>query len=212
MWLAGREAYASVSTSKASAGVWLRVRKPAHSRKDQGAGLSHHLRPPFMGGLVRTGGARITLHLDTGEDLGFLAGLVRTGGARPSGSRSADHRRLGVGAHRVRGRRWYGVTPGGNPARPSHGAGTLVDLPPTVCSSRGAGVADRVALAAQSFLDPPPTVADLYLLKSVRADRPDREGTAILSAAPRRPAPPVVSLSGKACHGTRAGSRRGPCR
>src|SRR5438309_1660992 len=49
--------------------------------------------------------------------------------------------------------------------------GTLVDLPRTVARAgevfRAAGVAERVTVSAQSFFDPLPPGADLYLLKSV---------------------------------------------
>ena len=42
------------------------------------------------------------------------------------------------------------------------------------------GVADRVTLAGQSFFDPLPAGADLYLLKSVLNDWPDEPTVAIL--------------------------------
>jgi hypothetical protein len=62
--------------------------------------------------------------------------------------------------------------------------GTLVDLPGTVARSaevfEAAGVADRVATSAQSFFDPLPPGADLYLLRKVINDWPDAEATAIL--------------------------------
>ena len=63
--------------------------------------------------------------------------------------------------------------------------GTLVDLPGTVARSsatfEAAGVADRVATVGQSFFDPLPAGADLYLLRKVINDWPDREAAAILS-------------------------------
>ena len=74
--------------------------------------------------------------------------------------------------------------------------GTLVDLPRTVARSgeifRAAGVADRATAVGQSFFDPLPAGADLYLLKGVLNDWPDREAAAILSrcaeaARPRQP-------------------------
>jgi 2,7-dihydroxy-5-methyl-1-naphthoate 7-O-methyltransferase len=80
--------------------------------------------------------------------------------------------------------------------------GTLVDLPQTVARSCGivqaAGVADRVTIAGQSFFDPLPAGADLYLLKSVLGDWPDREATAILTrcAEAARPAGRVIVLNG----------------
>lgn len=62
--------------------------------------------------------------------------------------------------------------------------GTLLDLPATVARAgavlRDAGVADRVTLAGQSFFDRLPAGADLYLLKNVLNDWPDRETVAIL--------------------------------
>jgi SAM-dependent methyltransferase len=86
-------------------------------------------------------------------------------------------------------------------ARPSV-RGTLVDLPTTVARSgevfQAAGVAERVTTVGQSFFDPLPAGADLYLLKNVLADWPDREATAILSrcAEAARPAGRVILLGG----------------
>ncbi len=80
--------------------------------------------------------------------------------------------------------------------------GILVDLPGTVARSaqtfQDAGVADRVTAVGQSFFDPLPPGADLYLLKKVLGDWPDREATAILSrcAEAARPAGRVVVLGG----------------
>jgi hypothetical protein len=80
--------------------------------------------------------------------------------------------------------------------------GTLVDLPKTVARSgetfRAAGVADRVTTVGQSFFDPLPAGAELYLLKSVLSDWPDREAVAILKrcAEAARPAGRVVVLNG----------------
>lgn len=80
--------------------------------------------------------------------------------------------------------------------------GTLVDLPETVGRSepafREADVADRVTLAAQSFFDPLPSGADLYLLKSVLADWPDTEALQILRncADAARPRGKLLLLNG----------------
>lgn len=80
--------------------------------------------------------------------------------------------------------------------------GTLVDLPRTVARSseifHGAGVADRVTTVGQSFFDPLPAGADLYLLKNVLADWPDPDATAILRqcAEAARPGGRVVILGG----------------
>ncbi len=76
--------------------------------------------------------------------------------------------------------------------------GTLVDLPRTVAQSgeifRAAGVADRVTTVGQSFFDPLPGGGDLYILKGVLNDWPDREATAILKrcAEAARPSGRVV--------------------
>jgi SAM-dependent methyltransferase len=62
--------------------------------------------------------------------------------------------------------------------------GTLVDLPRTVARSasvfEAAGVTDRVTTVGQSFFDSLPAGADIYILKSVLSDWPDREAAAIL--------------------------------
>ena len=78
--------------------------------------------------------------------------------------------------------------------------GTLVDFPRTVALSgeifQAAGVADRVTTVGQSFFDPLPAGADLYLLKKILNDWPDREAVAILSgcAQAARPSGRVVIL------------------
>jgi 2,7-dihydroxy-5-methyl-1-naphthoate 7-O-methyltransferase len=80
--------------------------------------------------------------------------------------------------------------------------GTLVDLPRTVARSsevfQAAGVADRATSVAQSFFDPLPAGRDLYILKSVLHDWPDREATAILKrcAEAARPSGRVVVFTG----------------
>src|SRR6266511_1678209 len=62
----------------------------------------------------------------------------------------------------------------------------------------GAGVADRVTTVGQSFFDPLPAGADLYLLRKVLNDWPDRETTAILRRCGEaaRPDGRVVVLGG----------------
>jgi len=69
--------------------------------------------------------------------------------------------------------------------RHPHVHGILVDLPGTVARAgeliSSAGVENRVTLHGQSFFDPLPAGADLYLLKSVLNDWPDQETVAILS-------------------------------
>jgi 2,7-dihydroxy-5-methyl-1-naphthoate 7-O-methyltransferase len=83
--------------------------------------------------------------------------------------------------------------------------GVLVDLPGTVARAGGLleslGVADRVALSGQSFFDPLPAGADLYLLKSVLNDWPDEPTVAILrrcaeAAGQARPHGAVAILGG----------------
>ncbi len=80
--------------------------------------------------------------------------------------------------------------------------GTLVDLASTVARSadlfRDAGVADRVTTVGQSFFDPLPTGGDVYLLKSVLGDWPDREALTILErcAHAARPSGRVVLVNG----------------
>jgi hypothetical protein len=82
--------------------------------------------------------------------------------------------------------------------------GTLVDRPRTVAPSgetfRAAGVADRVTAVGQSFFDPLPPGADLYLLRGIVNDWPDREAAAILRrcAEAARPSGRVVVLGGVA--------------
>jgi hypothetical protein len=80
--------------------------------------------------------------------------------------------------------------------------GTLVDLPRTVALAdetfQAAGVAARVALVGQSFFDPLPAGADLYLLRGIINDWPDPEATAILRrcAEAAHPIGRVVVLKG----------------
>src|SRR5262249_21771940 len=83
-----------------------------------------------------------------------------------------------------------------------HVQGVLVDLPRTIARSgeifQNAGVGDRVTTMGQSFFDPLPAGADVYLLKSVLADWPDREARILLQrcAEAARPAGRVVVLNG----------------
>jgi hypothetical protein len=62
--------------------------------------------------------------------------------------------------------------------------GTLIDLPGTVARAAStfadAGVSGRATAIGQSFFDPLPTGADVYLLKSVLNDWPDEQTIAIL--------------------------------
>jgi SAM-dependent methyltransferase len=81
-------------------------------------------------------------------------------------------------------------------------SGTLVDLPRTVARSKevfeAAGVADRATIHAQSFFEPLPAAADVYILKNLLADWPDAEAGAILKqcADAARPTGRVVVLGG----------------
>jgi SAM-dependent methyltransferase len=80
--------------------------------------------------------------------------------------------------------------------------GTLVDFPRTVARAEAllqvAGVGERVRTVGQSFFDPLPASADLYLLKSILNDWPDREAKLILSrcAQAARPSGRIVILGG----------------
>jgi hypothetical protein len=69
--------------------------------------------------------------------------------------------------------------------RHPHVHGILVDLPGTVARAdqalTGATLGERVTLHGQSFFEPLPAGADLYLLKNVLNDWPDPETAAILS-------------------------------
>jgi hypothetical protein len=89
--------------------------------------------------------------------------------------------------------------------------GMLVDLPRTVARSAeifaAAGVADRVTIVGQSFFDALPPGADLYLLRGIINDWPDREATALLRrcAEAARPNGRVVVLKSVSPDGTRSG-------
>jgi 2,7-dihydroxy-5-methyl-1-naphthoate 7-O-methyltransferase len=80
--------------------------------------------------------------------------------------------------------------------------GILVDFPATVARAeallQAAGVRERVRTVGQSFFDPLPAGADLYLLKSILHDWPDREAQLILSrcAEAARPGGRIVILGG----------------
>jgi 2,7-dihydroxy-5-methyl-1-naphthoate 7-O-methyltransferase len=80
--------------------------------------------------------------------------------------------------------------------------GTLVDLPGTVArvgdTFEAAGVAGRATIVGQSFFDPLPPGADVYLLKKVLNDWPDAQTAAILRrcAEAARPDGRVVVLGG----------------
>jgi 2,7-dihydroxy-5-methyl-1-naphthoate 7-O-methyltransferase len=82
--------------------------------------------------------------------------------------------------------------------------GTLVDLPRAAAQGRiafeAAGLADRVTVVGQSFFDPLPPGADVYVLKNVLADWPDAEAAAILRrcAEAARPNGRVVAFTGAA--------------
>ena len=68
--------------------------------------------------------------------------------------------------------------------RHPHARGILVDLPGTVARAgeiiESFGVGDRMTAVGQSFFDPLPAGAELYLLKSVLNDWPDEPTVAIL--------------------------------
>jgi hypothetical protein len=89
--------------------------------------------------------------------------------------------------------------------------GTLVDLPGTVARSgptfAAAAVADRVSTVGQSFFDPLPAGADIYLLRKVLNDWPEQETVAILRrcAEAARPAGRVGARGGVAPDGAARG-------
>ncbi len=80
--------------------------------------------------------------------------------------------------------------------------GVLIDQPGTVARAREvlgpAGVADRVVTVGQSFFDPLPAGADLYLLRSILFDWSDGEAGAILRrvAVAARPDGRIVIIGG----------------
>ena len=86
-------------------------------------------------------------------------------------------------------------------ARP-HVHGTLVDLPRAAAQAaatfENAGVAGRTTVVGQSFFDPLPSGADVYILKNVLADWPDPEAVAILRRCSEaaRPNGRVVAFTG----------------
>ena len=86
--------------------------------------------------------------------------------------------------------------------------GILVDQPETVARSaeifQTAGVTERVTTVGQSFFDPLPGGADLYLLRGILNDWPDREVLAILRRCSEaaQPAGRVVVLKSVVPDGT----------
>lgn len=82
--------------------------------------------------------------------------------------------------------------------------GTLVDFPKTVARAaqtfEAAGVTERVKTIGQSFFDPLPAGADLYVLSKVLNDWPDRETVVILKrcAEAAQPSGRIVILGGVA--------------
>lgn len=83
-----------------------------------------------------------------------------------------------------------------------HLQGTLVDLPRTVARSAAifaaAGVSERTKVVGQSFFDPLPAGADLYILCKVLGNWPDAEAIAILRRCVEaaRPSGRIVILGG----------------
>jgi hypothetical protein len=88
--------------------------------------------------------------------------------------------------------------------------GILIDLPATVARAseifKPAGVDDRASISGQSFFDPLPGGADIYYLKNIINDWPDRETAALLTrcAEAARPSGRVILLSGVRPDGTRS--------
>ena len=81
-----------------------------------------------------------------------------------------------------------------------HLKGILIDQPQTVARAaqlfEAAGVSERVTTAGQSFFDPLPQSVDLYLLRGIINDWPDREAQLILRncATAARPNGRIVVL------------------
>jgi 2,7-dihydroxy-5-methyl-1-naphthoate 7-O-methyltransferase len=82
--------------------------------------------------------------------------------------------------------------------------GVLVDQPGTVARAAAvledSGVADRTTVSGQSFFDPLPAAADLYVLRKVLNDWPDEPTVAILrrcaeAARPDTPARPAGTIA-----------------
>ncbi len=88
--------------------------------------------------------------------------------------------------------------------------GILVDLPGTVARSgeviESFGVADRVTVAGQSFFDPLPAGADLYLLKSVLNDWADEPTVAILRRCAEAAAEAATATAAGTAAATAAGT------
>jgi hypothetical protein len=86
--------------------------------------------------------------------------------------------------------------------RHPHARGILVDLPGTVARAseiiESFGVGDRITVEGQSFFEPLPAGAELYLLKSVLNDWPDEPTVAILRrcAEAGHPAAAIAILGG----------------
>ena len=72
-------------------------------------------------------------------------------------------------------------------------------------------MAERVTAVGQSFFDPLPAGADLYLLKNVLGDWLDREAMAILRRCAEAARPQVASPSSAGYRPTRTAVRRRPC-
>jgi len=97
--------------------------------------------------------------------------------------------------------------------------GILVDLPGTVARAgeliESFGVAERVTVEAQSFFDPLPPGADLYLLKSVLNDWPDEPTVAILrrcaeAAKTSKTSKAAIAILGGGCLPAGRRSKLGP--
>jgi SAM-dependent methyltransferase len=85
-----------------------------------------------------------------------------------------------------------------------------IDMPATVARSKNTfdstGIAERVRTSGQSFFDPLPRGADVYYLKNIINDWPDKDTMALLKrcAEAARPNGRVILLSGVSPDGTRS--------
>ena len=96
--------------------------------------------------------------------------------------------------------------------RHPHTRGILVDLPGTVARAgeiiESFGVGDRMTAVGQSFFDPLPAGAELYLLKSVLNDWPDEPTVAILRRCAEAAEADVAAVAAKTAKASHRHPRR----
>ena len=143
----------------------------------------------------------LAAHPEVGASFDALMGPEGHGPADPE---IPGQKRLALGAdgRRRRRRARERCSPRSSaPTRGSRGrwSTSRAPSPALVRPLRRPGVADRVSVVAQSFFDPLPVGADLYLLRKVINDWPDPQAIAILRrcAEAARPGGRVVSVGGR---------------